>query len=75
MVLSMTNYGAHNLNLLNYLLKNWVTYFILYKSIIWYYYELHAATAGSLFLRKIILPEVHKIYWLPVIWIINKERR
>jgi hypothetical protein len=27
MALSMTNYGAHNLNLLNYVPKNWVTLF------------------------------------------------
>jgi hypothetical protein len=34
MALSMTNYGTHNPNLLNYVPENWVTYFILYKSII-----------------------------------------
>ena len=61
MALSMTNYGAHNLNLLNYFPENWVTLFYISQlfDIIVNNMQPHQEVC---FFVKIILSKVHKIY-------------
>jgi len=61
MALSMTNYGAHNLNLLNYFPKNWVTLFYLNQLFDIIMNNMQPHQEVCFFVRK-ILSKVHKIY-------------